>query len=549
MNNDNISNSNTYANANAKPSINLKQSYSDLSYFDMYGGSLFTFIIITIIFILLTVYCYLKINIATVKDDWANKRCNPFVIPIAGYINKPPNMSANEYTKKNFEYCTQNMLVDSTGRAVQPITFITNTLSNISKLLISSLNAIRGMFDKVRNSLKDVSSDVMNRVVNITVPFQEIFLSMRDFIAKIQGSLTATLFTFLGSYYAMQSFMNYTAQLIIQVLVAMVAAIVILWAVPFTWGFAAAMTAAFLALSVPMAVILGFMIDVMKVNPGVKMPSLKCFDKNTMVEMNNGSFKSIEKIHVGEKLKNNNRVTAKIKVETRGSNMYCLNDVIVSDTHLVRVPELNGYKWIRVCEHPEAIKVQSYNEPYLYCLNTKQKEFEINKCVFSDWDEITEEKFSTLLQNLKYNKKVLFKKDIHKHFDGGFTSDTLIRMEREMDDIYVFGISKYKPINKINIGDVLENGEKVYGLVEIDGTNLTQYYYNLGKNLTFKGGPNLKLCDKIIMFHNTMDLDEKYKRPLLIKQNRLYHLLTDTGSFAVCKINFGDYNTCIDSLF
>ena len=77
-------------------------------------------------------------------------------------------------------------------------------------------------------------------------------------------------------------------------------------------------------------------------------------------------------------MKNNNRVTAKIKIDTFGSTMYCLNDVIVSDSHLVRIPELNGYKWIRVSQHPEAIKLDTYNEPYLYCLSTKKKEIEIN---------------------------------------------------------------------------------------------------------------------------------------------------------------------------
>ena len=134
--------------------IDLQKKYGDLSYFDTYGGSLFTCIIVTIIFILLTFYCYLKINIATVKNDWANKRCNPFVIPIAGYINKPDNMSANDYTKQNFEYCTQNMLIDTTGRAVQPFTFITNTLTNVSNSLSSSLNDSRGMFNNLRNNLK-----------------------------------------------------------------------------------------------------------------------------------------------------------------------------------------------------------------------------------------------------------------------------------------------------------------------------------------------------------------------------------------------------------
>ena len=74
----------------------------------------------------------------------------------------------------------------------------------------------------------------------------------------------------------------------------------------------------------------------MKVKSGLKIPKLKCFDKNTLLKMNDGSEKPISEIDVGNRLFNENQVTAKILVTTEGSQMYNLNGVIVSDSHIVK---------------------------------------------------------------------------------------------------------------------------------------------------------------------------------------------------------------------
>ena len=92
--------------------------------------------------------------------------------------------------------------------------------------------------------------------------------------------------------------------------------------------------------------------------------------------MNNGEKKKIIDIAVGDILKNNNKVTAKFKVKREGSTMCKLGitNIIVSDSHLVKC---NG-EWIRMFKHPEAEKMPNYNEPYLYCLNTSNKNIVIN---------------------------------------------------------------------------------------------------------------------------------------------------------------------------
>jgi hypothetical protein len=286
--------------------------------------------------------------------------------------------------------------------------------------------------------------------------------------------------------------------------------------------------------------------------PVLKTPSLKCFDKNTELRMNDGTYKKITELEVGEQLSDNILITSKIVIERKGSIMYSLNDVIVSDSHIVK----HNDNWIRVDEHPNAFKVDNYNEPYLYCINTENKIIEINNTVFTDWDEIYDDELDKIknvkIKNVKFNFNktlnysmddlIVNNLDIHRYLDGGFQYHTEIKLKNGF----------VKKIKHVSIGDVLMSGEKVYGIVEIDGQNIVeQAIYCLGKNKYIDGGGNINVCDNSTNFNSTLELDSCYNKLKKIKNvhemdNKLYHLLTDKKIFSINGIRFYDYNSCID---
>jgi hypothetical protein len=229
--------------------------------------------------------------------------------------------------------------------------------------------------------------------------------------------------------------------------------------------------------------------------------------------------------------------------------MYHLNGVIVSDSHIVNY----NNKWIRVDEHPLSKKIDDYTEPYLYCINTEKKVISLAGIVFTDWDEIYDEdlkkikyvKIESVKQkyngNINCNSTETTNSDIHKYLDGGFNKNTQVKLKN----------GDCKKIKHVSIGDILENGEKVYGIVELDGQNLIeQSIYNLGKNKYIDGGVNLNICDKNISFTSTLDLDINNKSKKIKKlnemDNKLYHLLTDKKVFSINGTQFYDYNSCID---
>ena len=497
----------------------LTELYKDLTYFDYYGSSIILLILIIVVFFIISSYCYFVINMQSIKNDWPNQRCNPRVMPFAGFINKPDDKSINEFTSENFTFCSQNIINNSVGKAMEPLTFIVSSLSSLTEQVKNSLNTIREMVNKVRTNVQNISKEIMGRILNIMIPLQNIIIVFRDLIGKVQGTMTASLMTVLGSYYTLQSLMGAISTIIIRILIGLVYMILILWLNPLGWAIAPILTAFFIGISIYMAVILIFLRVVLLVEPAMNLPKLgkSCFDKDTSLVMNDGLCKKICDICPGDILANNVEITAIFKLDATNIAMYDLNGVIVSGTHVVKYDE----RWIPVFEHPHAKKIAFYSEQYIYCLNTNTKTLIINGQIFCDWDEVYEDEMNELVAG----GHVTTRDDVHKNIDSGFVGNTQIRLNSGV----------IKNIKDIQPRDVLENGEIVYGVVTINGRNVSSQYRYKFSNGTIQGGPNLTMCDNIY-----------FKEIIQSKEDRLYHLLTDKKTFMCQGIRFYHYNAAVE---
>ena len=95
-------------------------------------------------------------------------------------------------------------------------------------------------------------------------------------------------FTVFGTFLTMKSFLGAFIHLVIVMLIILGAAIAIAWILPFTWPAAAAATAFFLAISVPLALVVSYLqytINLTEQVPG--KPS--CFDKDTIIKTQTGN--------------------------------------------------------------------------------------------------------------------------------------------------------------------------------------------------------------------------------------------------------------------
>ena len=451
----------------------VNETYDKLSYFDLYGNSVFVFIFITLFVFSVFSYCQVMQTKQAIADDWINQRCKPQNMLFAGLITHPEGVSPFQYTSDNFQFCVQNILTNISGYALEPFQFMIKSLTQVFQQMSDSIQQSRELIHKIRNGFTQFAQDIFERLLNIMIPIQKMFITLMDTFQKIQGVMTGSLYTMLGTYYTLQALMASILDFIVKILVALVIVIIGLWIMPFTWPAAVASTAVFSAIAIPLAIIIYFMSEVLHIKSS-SIPKLRCFDEHTIIPLCNG-HKTIKDVSVGDKLTNGSYVTAKIKVTSAYMKMFILKNILVSESHLVNY----NRKWIRVGEHPDAKKI-NYGKPFLYCLNTSNGLLEINGMAFSDWDELIDEKSNHV-----------------EHAYHGFEATTMVKLPNGS-----------KPINCIKIGDILENGTRVYGLVE-----------------TFDA--KLRNCE------------------LTPPANKLYHLLTTDGTLLINSVDVKDYNNLI----
>ena len=511
--------------------INL---YNKKGFLDIYSSDFYIAIFIILLFFILTSYFMIMNKLKPIKEDWPNQRCSPSVIPFAGLINAPEGESKFQYTAQNFSGCINNILKTVSDFALQPIYYVGNTMVTAFKEMFDALNSIRAMFDKIRNSVRDVSEEIFGRALNITMPIIQLFIITKDTLGKVLGTLTATLYTFMGSYMAMTALFGAIYDIIIKIIIVLISAIVIALAT-FNFGFAATI----IAFTAPIAVLMGlfakFIKNILKLSGLRGVPKVPhCFDENVKVHMKDGSSKKFSEVQINDVLSDGSCVTSFMKMTSADHTMYTLRGIVVTGSHKVFHEEKG---WILAEEHPESIKIDDYRNPYIYCLGTSNKlinlQSESGVISFADWDEFEDKSIEELKNNAKYlNINFDKSKNIHKYLDGGFISDTNI----ELQD------GQSVKISEIEVNDVLKFGEIVVGIVKIDATKLSGVYeYYLGDKI-LKGGPNLHLRESNLGIIDTT----KIKGIPIRDVDFVYHLITDKRTYSVNGLKICDYNSCTD---
>ena len=517
----------------------IDKLYNQSTYTEKYGGSIFMTVIILFVFFIALSYFYVMSKAQPIKDNWVNERCSPAVMPFAGLINKPEGKSAFDFTGENFSYCTQNILQDITGIFFVPINAAVNMILSVFAEVAEAVQAIRNIINNIRKAVGGVSEEIMGRILGIMIPLQKIIISMRDAFGKVQGVLTASLFTFMGVYDTMMTGINATWELMIAILIVITIAIIILLAIIFTIPAGLIGVGLYIPVAIIMITMIVLMSNVMHQSGMSGVPPVPhCFAKGTKIKTKDGNTINIEDIGLGTKLYDGATVTASMKLSSHDETMFDLNGVIVSGTHKV----IFDGDFIFVKDHPESNKIPDFYEEYIYCINTDSKIISINNMIFCDWDELDEMdimeikvKCSEIIDDC--NIETFNRESIHKNIDSGLDGNTLIELED----------GRSVKIKDIEVNDILKYGERVIGTVKIDGSDIRSFEHTINNN-TIIGTANIQIYNSDLgIFNNTLH-DSIYSEE--IEDNKpkiLYHLLTDTFDFSINDLTIYDYNGAIES--
>ena len=290
------------------------------------GKNWMNFIYINLAFVLYIAGVFYYGQIAQIKANWPLYRCNPMYMYLADDI------------ESNFVFCIQNMQTGFMGYLLQPLTYVTTSISSMLGGFSESINNVRGMFDKIRTLISSTIQSVFGVFLNLVIEFQRITIGIKDLIGKTIGIMVSLMYTMDGSIKTMNS----------------------------TWNGP----------------------------PGQMVRALgKCFHPNTRIKLRNGIIKPIRDIDLGDILEDGSIVESVMKIDNKRAPvpLYVIkksgvdgDDIFVTGSHLVFDQKLN--RFIKVENYSKAVRTNSQIE-WFSCLITSNHKIKIGNELFWDWED------------------------------------------------------------------------------------------------------------------------------------------------------------------
>ena len=101
-------------------------------------------ILIVVIFIILSINGILITHYELIKKHWSKMKCNPLVMPFAGFFGEDP--------LRNFENCIKDIQISYMDIALKPLNINIGFLSDVGTHLLDAIVNVRQMLNFLRNS-------------------------------------------------------------------------------------------------------------------------------------------------------------------------------------------------------------------------------------------------------------------------------------------------------------------------------------------------------------------------------------------------------------
>ena len=290
------------------------------------GKNWMNFLYINLAFVLYIAGVFYYGQIAQIKANWPLYRCNPMYMYLADDI------------ESNFVFCIQNMQTGFMGYLLQPLTYITSSVSTMLGGFSGQINMVRGMFDKIRTFMTSTIQSVFGVFLNLVIEFQKITIAINDLIGKIIGTMVSLMYILSGSITTMNS----------------------------TWNGP----------------------------PGQMIRALgKCFYPETSVKLRNGTIKAMKDIDLGDILENGSIVESVMKIDNKQKpiSLYVIKgagvnkeDIYVTGSHLVLNNDTKQF--IKTEDYFKA-ELSDKNIEWFSCLITSDHKIQIGDETFWDWED------------------------------------------------------------------------------------------------------------------------------------------------------------------
>jgi hypothetical protein len=135
-----------------------------------------------------------------VQSNWAANRCNPIMMPFAGFI--APN---GVNTSDNFAFCVQTLMASFAPTILQPFSYLQNMSVDMMGSINDSLVTNTAQSSFMSFSFANIIGSVYGDFLNVIVEFNVIVLKLLDVQGKLTGVITSILYIMTVVQYAFES--------------------------------------------------------------------------------------------------------------------------------------------------------------------------------------------------------------------------------------------------------------------------------------------------------------------------------------------------------
>lgn len=158
------------------------------------------FAVVTLVFILASLYLYAGSQVSSLKKNWAQYRCNPLYMPLAGMVG--------DDVMSNFTKCTMSGFHTYTGFIMDPILAEFGVVNDTLEEVSDTMGSMRSMMSGVRGGFLGIIGSVFGKIQNVMGQTQYTVIRMRTIMSRIVGIMFSFIYIFYGGMQSGQSVIN-----------------------------------------------------------------------------------------------------------------------------------------------------------------------------------------------------------------------------------------------------------------------------------------------------------------------------------------------------
>lgn len=317
------------------------------------------------------------VDIQKTKANWAEERCDVGVL-LLGFLYKPFDdpRSSFDFAKENFNFCVSNAFQDILKTLLAPLTVVLGKSLDSADVLNDVMGGLRFLQAKMMMSFKKLLDPFWRRFLVTGLSFSRVFQRLYSSMLRAGGIAIATLYMAMGIQTSIENFVKFVIKVVI-ILIFIIAALFILL---------------FFFLLPTLPLILTVMGALIAGGLGAALGSVGdtfCFAPHTKIKKEDGSSVKIQSLKAGDTLSDGARVEGVLDVEAFGEDIYSVDGILVSGSHLLWSEETQA--WMSVRDFPHKSPARHMNR--VFCLRTSSRNILIEGASgktwkFRDWEEL-----------------------------------------------------------------------------------------------------------------------------------------------------------------